>query len=265
MSTTLTTVQGLVPGYLVTLWKVDFTTSWKYNPTGPAGALGTHTSRANKAVVFNGETYPYIDVKGEGFNTEMDGKFPEPTISFSSQWTAFRLALKYHDVRATKVTRIRVFDHLIGQPAEAMIDTWYIDRVETINSREIVVKLCVSPGIERLNGSSTQTLSPSKCALSAKYRVPNATAGGFDYTPTVDGGCPFGNPAEASKYPGWETTKYYNNLDNVVSDYKQDRCSGSVTGCIRRFNPLLFDGGEVKPLPFTGTLRENTTKTGDPC
>lgn len=267
MSNTLqSTVQGLVPGHLVTLWKFDFTTCWAYDEAqGPAGCLATHTSRNGQAVVFDGDTYPYIDIEGDAFLSEMDGKFPEPTLTMSSQFIAFRLGMRNHDVRATKVTRIRIFDHLINQPAQAMVDNWFIDRIESINSREIIVKLCVSPGIERLNGSSTQQLSPSRCALSAKYRTPTETPNTFSYTPTSDGGCPFGNPAEEANYPGWETVKYWDNLDNLTGDYRQDRCSGTITGCIRRFNPALFDGGEVRPLPFTGTLRENTSKTGDPC
>lgn len=274
-----TVIQKFNPGTWVTLWKFDFTTCFGYDPSkgGPSVCyFSAFTGTDGNNIVFNGQEYQYVDVESSGFTAEMGGTLPEPSLIISFQYLPIRNGLGYYeDIRAATITRIGTFVQYLDNGStpdvtQSRQTIWCVDSLESFNKRELTFKLCVTPGLERLNENGVRSNASGKCALAAKYRLPADTADTFTYTPLVDGGCPYGNPEEAANYPAMMTGKYYDVSDNETTNYREDRCSGTVMACIYRFDPgelqnPLPEGFEPSPLPYSGTLRGGTNKTGDIC
>lgn len=245
--------------HMVTLWAIDFNPCVNFNPPEDAIIyLTSYKGDDGQDIVYDGKTFNFVGISGNGFRSELNGQLPEPIVTIDKgslyklpQYQTIRAAFfaqtrqTYFDWRAAKITRVKTTSNYLNNPAFGDRDDYVVDQINRSTSSTIDIKLSVAIGADRVNNLSVQELSANRCSL--RYRT---YSGGFKYLDESAGGCPYGNPTTKSNWsavPGFGT-RYYTQSDSSTTNPQLDVCSYSVKGCQLRFDP----NEEGYVLPFTG-------------
>lgn len=237
------------PSALVYLYELDLSTL-----KTPINTVLYWTPYRNgqQDISFGGTSYSYVGISLDALTIEAGGKLPDPRLSIQTKVdnALFHRALT-SDIRGLKITRKKTFatflDGAATPDASAFREvTFYVNGLISRTGTKMSFKLSTNYGLEGLSNKANRVLNSLTCLN--KYRIFNPATGEFVYTSVADGGCPWGNPAEASKYPGitgWGTY-WVDGSDIETADKSKDRCSLSAAGCMKRFsrqNPL-------QPIPY---------------
>lgn len=244
---------------LITLWEIDFNPTITFDPA-PTGIMYISAYRDGTSNITHlGQTYDYVGIKGSGFRSEINGTLPEPSLvidknslngiaqyqTIKSAYTSANQTV-FFDWRGAKVKRTRITSNYIDDATKGDVDYYVVNQLTRTTKDTIEVGLSVSVGADRINNLSVQELAPNRCAL--RYRTHNGS--GFDYVDEDAGGCPYGNPTTKHNWSNVTDfgTRYYTEQDGDTVNANQDRCSYTVGGCQKRFDPDL----EGLQLPFLG-------------
>lgn len=251
---------------IIELYEFDFAKCSGYSASagGPVAAYASPFKNDISQISFNGNTYQYVAVMVSGSTVEMGGKIPNATMKMDPNWATIQSAISKYGMdglRGTEVRKIRVYNNLLATPSEAQTQYFIIDSFEMSQSEMTFTMTLNNYGIDQMMGSATNRLPSNKCAL--KYRKWNTTTNSFDYVPYAEGGCPYGNPAEASKFSDVPSfgTRYYSNNDDTVGSASLDTASLRLSCCLKRFDP----NNEGKPLPIKTSITRGTTLSGKGC
>lgn len=271
--TFIANTQSLNPEPVVILYAFNFDELANYTPGVPSTLFFTAHSLPNgNEIVFNGNTYERIPIIMTGVSAELGGKIPEPTlrIGYPSLYNNSGFAAIFNDWRSqngnnrrldwrgVSVLRLEVFaSNLDGgsdpDPTQAASVLYNVDQVMNANNSEIVLKVNAPFGVENLSKNAVRVLRENYCART--YRRPDlSSANTFNYTPVEDGGCPYGQAAEASAYPGAASpfgSEYFDGQNQPTTSWANDRCPKTYQACTLRFRST---GDPETTVPFLGVL-----------
>jgi len=258
-------VYNLTMQNLVTMYIIDFNPVITFDPL-PTGIMYLSAYKdGSSALVYDGETYDFVGVKGSGFRSEINGALPEPQLTIDknsltalAQYQTIKSTYTsetghvFFDWRGATITRIRTTSNYLGDVTKQDVDYYLVDQLTRTTKATIELRLTVSTGADRVNNQSVQELAPNRCAL--RYRTHNGSS--FDYTDEDAGGCAWGNPTTKHDYSGVPNfgTDYFTESDASTVTDSQDKCSYTVKGCQVRFDP---DENGLQ-LPFLGLYRNVT-------
>lgn len=262
--------QKFNPSGILTFYDIDFTAIPNF--TTSTVLYFSDKKNGTSSITYDSNVYVPTDIVADGFGSELGGSPPEPSLiigfrdlsentsfqAVETAWVTTQALGNVFDWRGTKITRTRIFNDDIADTSKAMEDIWYVDRLERIDRFGYYLKLSVGLGIERINDRSVRRISHAMCSL--RYRIPNAGgADTFYYIDTENGGCPWGNSAETSKFSHLSTfgTPYKTLAEGSTTDWEEDGCNKTITSCKLRFDPSAAG----HPLPFTGLFRTGTKRT----
>lgn len=239
-------VQQMHAGALITLYEID----WGSAPGTVTGVTGiTRISpkceEDGSAFVWQGNTYEKMNVEMTNVSVELGGAAPTPafTIQPPRGGSLSLVMTNGSDIRGVKVTRYRLFrpfdaNGLVKPMADAVLFTthvFFINRLSSMRNGIVKLELMIAPGLDRLANVANRSLSTTTCTL--KYRRWDARTSSFVYTSVADGGCPWGQTEEAANFPQCTTfgTPYFDASDETTADVTKDRCSQTMSGCLKRF------------------------------
>lgn len=248
---TISKSQALTVGKLTTMLKIDFSKCIGFKPTGITTLNLSSNRNGNDNIVYDSVEYQYVGFDTQGFRSEINGAIPSPIITFDrasleqlpdyislwDQYVAQNQGEEYFDWRGATVEIFRTVNLDTNQ--QTVSQQYIVSQVNKQTETTYEVSLTVSLGIDKLGTESIQALSANRCAL--RYRRWNSTTNDFDYTNEDAGGCPYGNPTTTSNWVAvpFFGTKYFNNQDLELAPANKnlDKCSYSVLGCQKRFDP----------------------------
>lgn len=253
---------------IIELYQIDFTKCVNYSASlgGPGLVRVTPYKNGTSGITFGGQIWYYVSAYVEGTNVEIGGKIPttnfkiDPIANLGGNFTvndAIRI-YGFEGLRGTEITKIRYFQN---SPDYPQYQYYIIDSYELAPDHLTFTLTLNNYGIDQMKSSATNTITAGKCAL--KYRVWNSTTNSFDYTPYAEGGCPYGNPAEASKFSNVPNfgTRYYTNTDDVAAGPSTDVASLRMVCCLKRFDP----NNAGLPLPIKTSITKSTSLSGKGC
>lgn len=263
----ITDAQELGGNSLTTMLVIDFSTCIAFKPTGTTTIRMSANRNGTANIVYDGNTYEYVGFEAQGFRSEINGAPPQPTItfdkasllslsSFTTLWDQYttQTGQDYFDPRGARITVFRTSNLSTSQ--QTNVQEYIVSQATKITTSTIEWQLSVSLGVDRANGDSIAKLAVNRCNL--RYRRWNATTNNFDYTPELEGGCPYGNPTTVSDWSAVPDfgNKYFTNEDVELlpANKSLDKCSYSALGCQKRFDPA--ENGLA--LPFVMLYSPNT-------
>lgn len=153
--------QKLVTEAVIDLVEFDFTsiggTAKVYIASSLQDGIGPQTGQQVK-YVWDGNSYEHVDFNTSGLASDLTGGVIEPTLTVAadSLWAiAAWPNLSLINYRGVVVKRRRLFENETNaiQP-----QTFYIKKVESLNSTEVTFVLTPSRSFEQLNRKSARTL-----------------------------------------------------------------------------------------------------------
>lgn len=225
-------VQTSAPGGFIELFEIDFT---PIDPT--AGTLYFLPTKEDDhgvgTVMWQGNEYIPLPIDISGVSVSGRGALPRPVIRASNVLGTMSLVYRtFGTLGGAILTKWTTFEQYLDNGAtpdpnaHLPVDIWYLDRVVSLNRREIQVECRSLLDFNRQQLPARQMLRSS---CNHTYRFWDEDLGNFNYT---NASCPFNG------------TVYLNELDQVTTA-QNDRCSKKLTGgCRGRFG--------TAPLPFRG-------------
>lgn len=230
-------IQRLEVGQTIQLFSIDL------SPLGGGIQYWTpNRAPVGQSIIFNGNTYAYVDVVAEGFERTVQGTMPTPNLTIGNADNAISAIMAlYEDILGCVVTRQKTLaEFLDGQPgadptAVTGLDIYRIERKLLETKQE--VKFELSSIIDQ-EGTQLpfQVMQRDQCPY--VYRRWNGSA--FDYSNVF--ACPYTGSA------------YFDQNGNACAA-AQDACGHRVSDCKLRFgaNAELPYGG------FPGLARVRTS------
>ena len=196
--------------------------------------LHAGTNSIGGAVVWQGVAYQPWPMQVEGFDVNVRGALPRPTMHVANVLnTLVPYVEEFDDLVGASVRRRRTFArYLDGQPTadpnqHYPDDLYYVERKTQDDGTVLGFELASALDLEGIRLPSRQ-ITVNSCAWVSDYRR--------------GGDCP---------YVG---TNYFNVRNEVVATLALDVCSGTVLGCKARF-------GAKNVLPFGGFPAAKVYKT----
>ena len=235
--------QKLEPGNVVRLFEVDGTAFGAgdvlrfhaYNiPHTEAeiiAAGGDESKLPAKSVWWQGKEYSAWPCKIDGIESSTTGSSAQPKLTVANlDGSITALCLNYDDMLQAKVsihdTLAQYLDarnyaggNASADPTQEKLKVFYIDSKSTETKTAVEFMLSSPMDLQGLMIPTRQLHSICTWCIRGKYR----TGDGCDYA----------------------GTRYFDKFNNPVSDPSLDECSGTVTGCKKRF-------GENEELSFGG-------------
>lgn len=216
--------QTLTPSAIIEMFEVDATIVG-------GGIYRFHSGKNNLIgdLVWQGNTYSAFPVQADGFERNVKGQLPRPTLSVANVTGAITsLVLLYDDLAGCKVTRIRTLAKYLDAvnfpggvnptadaTAEFARDIYYIDR-KSAETRDVV------------------TFELAAALDLAGVMLPNRQV--------IQNYCPWKYRGAECGYTG---TSYFDTNDNSVATLAQDVCGKKLSSCRVRF-------GQYAQLPYGG-------------
>jgi phage-related protein len=248
--------QSLNPIAIVEFVEIDTTVASKaVNKT--TYRLCSYVAANRTELKLNGLTYSYRNVSVSGTTLEPNGKMPSATLTMhtSESGNLRTRLLQGEDLRGSRVTRIIMPIDCVDGGARAgqratleRRHVYYVNRIGGGKGNVFTFDLNPAPGLEKLGEPAARAVSSTTCNL--RYRLWNPSTGAFVYTSTKDGGCPYGQASESANFPNAVApfgSKYFDANNNSTEVESNDRCSKSITGCLKRF-PMLTAND---PIPIS--------------
>ena len=188
------------------------------------------------AITFNGIEYPFVPIKGEGFEWNGDGTLPRPKITVSALNAAFYsmvVAMMAEDEGMILLRRDRTLTKYLDGHAEEghdyrfPADLYVIDRILSMDKAAIQFELICPTDLPRAKLPSRQALRNSCPWI---YRHYNSTTGQFVYD-TTENTCPYAGIA-CFKKDGTMTT-----------NPAEDVCGRRLSDCVLRFGRTALPYG----------------------
>ncbi len=171
-------------------------------------------------MVYNGISYPPLEVKIEGMAWTGEGKMPRPTITVSNITKVFMAeVISFNDLVGAKLTRQRTFKKYLDGQSEAdpsaafPEDVFYVERKLHQNKFLLQFELKAAVDIENILIPRRQVLP----ICDHVYRIWTGSA--FDYTHAT---CPY-------------TDVDYYDATGVATTADQDECGKNMNDCKLRF------------------------------
>lgn len=217
-------IQKLSPSAIIELFEIDLT-----DLGGDTYYFHAGTNQLNANVVWQGVTYTRFPVEVDGFNFNINGQAPRPTLRVSNLFgTITSLLLAYGDMLGAKVTRKRTLKKFLDSvnfiggvnpteddTAEFNDDIFYIDRKANENKNIVEFELAPLTDVQGVRIPLRQIIQN---ICSWKYRSTECS------------------------YTG---TNYFDTNDSPVALLANDVCGKRLSSCKARF-------GQTSPLPFGG-------------
>lgn len=222
-------VQTSHVGDLVTLFQVDCTnfadgTILYFTPNAYLGA----------PVLWNGNLYTPVDIDADGFEYNVKGAFPTPTLRMSNVTNlASSLVIAFDDLIGAKVVRIRTFKQYLDNGTSPDVnqifppDVYIVEQKTTHNKKLIEWKLSAS--IDQ-DGAMLPGFFLVRDYCSRIFRRWDAVKGEFRYEQAT---CPYVGAA------------MFDINNNPTGDPTQDACAKNLPACKLHF-------GATNPLPYKG-------------
>jgi lambda family phage minor tail protein L len=204
-------------------------------PASDATGYYLQAVRLNNTMVFDGNEYIPIEIDVSGFEWDGQGNsLPTPRLLISNKHRILMssvIALK--NLTGAKFTRLRTFrKHLDdgSDPDSTMLFPKEIYRVNRkVGQNKIYMEFELASSLDQ-EGVQIPGEQCLRDTCLARYRVYNATLGGFDYSRAT---CP---------YVG---STYFTAAGVSTPTASEDRCGKHLSDCTLRFGNA--------PLPFRGT------------
>ncbi|EGY29469.1 lambda-like phage minor tail protein L [Candidatus Regiella insecticola 5.15] len=237
-----TDLQRLSPGNRIRLFEVDGTAfhaeilrfhadTLAYTPEELAAAGGDETQLPAKSIWWQGKDYAPWPVQIEGLETASDGQQAQPKLTVANlNGVITALCLKFDDLLQAKVIIHDTFKHYLdarnfphgnieADPQQEKVQVYHIDS-KSMETNEVVEFTLSSPAdLQGVLLPTRQIHSLCSWAMRGGYRSGN----GCDYAGSL----------------------YFDEQGNSTDDPTQDKCTGRLVECKKRF-------GKHNPLPFGG-------------
>lgn len=244
----LNDVQKLEPGNKIRLVEVDIT---KFAPgsdvmrfhayelpytAAEITAAGSDSNKLPaKSIWFGGEEYKAFPYQLTGISSSSDGQSAEPALAVANlDGVISALCIHYDDLVQARVTVIDTFSHYLdaknfpggnakADPSQKYTQLWYIDSKSSEDNEKVEFKLASPIDLQDMQIPTRQIIGLCTWACRGQYQGGLQGLGGCNYN---------GN-------------RYFNLLGGVEQDKANDKCSGLLTDCKKRF-------GDSAPLDFGG-------------
>jgi lambda family phage minor tail protein L len=241
----LADVQQIAPGALISLFKIDFsTTNLPVVPDAMYLYPGVATNYGD--LVFGGQTYTPFPLQVTGMTASSEGPLPRPVMSLSNVqgFISGRLAL-YNDFIGARVEKYRTFAKYLDEepaadPNAKTTDIYFVEQKKSENN--LVVQLQLRTAIDILDARL-----PARNMLTAT--------------------CPWAYKSTECSWPGTDTDLYFDADDASVVSVNDDVCGKRLTSCMNRFAGFDPDAGvdgefadPIAKLPFGGFPSLGRTK-----
>lgn len=235
--------QKLEPGNTVRLFEVDGTAfgtgevlrfhahNIPHSEAEILAANGDETLLPAKSVWWQGNEYKAWPCQIEGIETSTTGSAAQPKLTVANlDGSITALCLAYDDMLQAKVsihdTLAQFLDaknfpdgNATADPTQEKLKVYYIDSKSSETKTQVEFTLSSPMDLQGLQIPTRQLHSLCTWCIRGKYR----SGDGCDYA----------------------GTRYFDKFNNPVDDPSLDACSGTLTGCKKRF-------GELNELPFGG-------------
>lgn len=263
-----TDIQKLNPEASLTLFELHFPPARGYvSGTSVDDVLyfAPYTDKGNN-LFYNGQEYKWVDCELGGIKETLESKVTEANFEVNIQWMPLLLAVNtFRDLRRARLVQHLVFASYLdgGSNAGDVIQrrVFFINGLDEQTKNSFTFSATYSLGLGRQRPNNSPALSSGKCAL--KYRRFDPSTNDFTYIPVKDGGCPWGNPSEASDWSHLNTfgTPLFKENGQPTTNKSEDECPLTLSGCAQRF----LQTGNDDPLPIKATFRKGTDFTGGGC
>lgn len=194
-------------------------------------AGGDESKLPAKSVWFDGQEYSAYPFEITGMDTSSDGQTAEPSLKVANlDGVVTALCLRFDDMAQAKVTVFDTFTHYLdaknfpagnptADPQQIKKQTWYIDSKTSEDNEVVEFKLSSPMDLQGLLIPTRQITAICTWACRNKYRSGD--------------GCSYNGSA------------MFDLKGNPVTDPSQDKCSGLMLDCKKRFgadNSLDFGG-----------------------
>ena len=235
--------QKLEPGNAIRLFEVDGTAfgtgeilrfhahNIPHTEAEILAANGDETLLPAKSVWWQSNEYRAWPCQIEGIETSITGSGAQPKLTVANlDGSITALCLAYDDMLQAKVsihdTLAQFLDaknfpdgNATADPTQEKLKVYYIDSKSSETKTQVEFTLSSPMDLQGLQIPTRQLHSLCTWCIRGKYR----SGDGCDYA----------------------GTRYFDKFNNPVGDPSLDACSGTLTGCKKRF-------GELNELPFGG-------------
>lgn len=226
-------VEGLRPGARVDLFTIDL------NPIGFNVLLHFQQADALGGTVwFGGKEFQPRPIKITGFKRDSSEAPPEPLMTIANvDKGGYALLRDYGELLGAKVTRIRTLAQFLDKlpdgtanpsadsSAQFLPEIWYVEQKQSANRIQVQFRL---RSILDLNGKKLPNRTILKDVCQREYRVWDATAGVFRYS-----------PRRACPYTG---TNYFKRDGTPTTNPAEDNCGKDPGSCKLRFGEQSLPG-----------------------
>lgn len=261
-------IQKLNPEGSIGLYELHFPSARGYVAgTGVDDVLyfTPYTDRGNY-LVYNTQQYKWVDCALAGIKETLESKVTEANLEINTQWMPLLMAVNtFKDLRGARLIQHIVFKSYLDGGANAgnviQRRVFYLNGLDEQTKNSFTFSCTYSLGLGRNRPNNSPAMSSGRCAL--KYRRYDSNSGTFTYIPVKDGGCPWGNPSEASNWNHLNTfgTPLFREDGTSTTNPAEDECPLTLSGCAQRF----LQTGQEDPLPIKATFRKGTNFTGGGC